>query len=633
MLSHINPSVSFSEMSNVAEIDLNQDAAVYSATIFDQQIFLSAGQIQTIHQSRGVLFRPVYLVHNNNKVSRIGLIEFSTSDVRPVLRESDFITTRLFSFVDKDLLVRSRERPNETIDEAKNIGVDNAEPTPVLFPITEHRNKIFTQEKGIMPLTIISDDDVEYTPSSNDDWINVFMKSRDYTLRDNEGSGDCLFVAIRDAFDSIHQRTTVQKLRNYLSEHATEDTFQQYKTAYDNISSVLQNEIKELKELEQKHRDMKKQFAAKVDKAEMQRIANEASELTKRHKKLASDKKASEKIAREWKFMKGVQTLSDFKEKIRKCDFWADLWAISTLERILNIKLIILSSEYYGDHDEKNVIQCSHAIDDVIKKTEVFRPDAYILLDHTGSHYRLIGYKTRYLFHYNELPNKIKQLIQTKCMERNAGIYTLIPDFQKNNEIGNVELDPSEHTPGDPTMFNDNIVFQFYSKSADKPYPGKGPGEKIPDTEILRFRSLSQTPQWRKKLSNFWEAPFELDGLRWNSVEHYYQASKFKQSHPEYYRTFSLDSNSELSKDPAMAKKAGGKNSKIRPKSITIDADFFSSGRDFSEMKNAMYAKFSQNPELTSLLLRTEDAKLTHYIRGHPPLVFTHLMKVREQLK
>lgn len=633
MLSQINPSVSFSEMPNVAEIDLNQDAAVYSATIFDQQIFLSAGQIQTIHQSRGVLFRPVYLVHNDNKVSRIGLVEFSTSDVRPVLRESDFIATRLFSFVDKNLLVRSTERTDEIIDKAKNIGIDNAEPTPVFFPITEHRNKIFIQEKGIMPLTIISDDHVEYIPSSNDDWINVFMKSRDYTLRDNEGSGDCLFVAIRDAFDSIHQRTTVQKLRNYLSEHATEDTFQQYKTAYDNISSVLQNETKELKELEEKHRDMRKQFAAKVDKAEMQRIANEASELTKRHKKLASDKKASEKIAREWKFMKGVQTLSDFKEKIRKCDFWADIWAISTLERILNIKLIILSSEYYGDHDEKNVIQCGHAIDDVIKKTEVFRPDAYILLDYTGSHYRLIGYKTRYLFHHNELPNKIKQLIQTKCMERNAGIYTLIPDFQKNNEIGNIELDQSEHTLSEPNMFNDNIVFQFYSKSTDKPYPGKGSGEKIPDTEILRFRSLSQIPQWRKKLSNFWEAPFELDGLRWNSVEHYYQASKFKQSHPEYYRTFSLDSNSELSKDPAMAKKAGGKNSKIRPKSITIDDDFFSSGRDFSEMKNAMYAKFSQNPELTTLLLRTEDAKLTHYIRGHPPVVFTQLMEVREQLK
>ena len=42
--------------------------------------------------------------------------------------------------------------------------------------------------------------------------------------------------------------------------------------------------------------------------------------------------------------MKGIETLEVFKSKIKKCDFWADTWAISTLERILNIKFIRMSS-------------------------------------------------------------------------------------------------------------------------------------------------------------------------------------------------------------------------------------------------------------------------------------------------
>jgi hypothetical protein len=38
--------------------------------------------------------------------------------------------------------------------------------------------------------------------------------------------------------------------------------------------------------------------------------------------------------------MKGVENLDQFKRVIKSCNFWADTWAISTLERILNIKLI-----------------------------------------------------------------------------------------------------------------------------------------------------------------------------------------------------------------------------------------------------------------------------------------------------
>lgn len=185
-------------------------------------------------------------------------------------------------------------------------------------------------------------------------------------------------------------------------------------------------------------------------------------------------------------------------------------------------------------------------------------------------------------------------------------------------------------------VYDENVVFQFYSKSIDRP-PGKGSGEKIPSDKINEFVELDYIVDWRKKLSNFWIEPFSLDGHMWASVEHYYQGSKFKQNNPTFYFSFSLDSNTELSKDPNLAKSAGGKSGKskgkiLRPASINIDPDFFGT-RHREEMYDAQYAKFSQNPELTRLLLATNDAKLTHFSRGSPPIVFEYLMIIRNMLK
>ena len=136
-------------------------------------------------------------------------------------------------------------------------------------------------------------------------------------------------------------------------------------------------------------------------------------------------------------------------------------------------------------------------------------------------------------------------------------------------------------------------------------------------------------------LSNFWIAPFELDGKRWQSVEHYYQASKFK-STPDFYNQFSLDSGSELSKDPSLAKGAGSKTGKrkglrVRPTNIKIDPDFFPN-RSKLEMYKAQHIKFTQNIGLARVLKLTRDAKLVHHVRGSSPVLFDNLMYIRSKL-
>ena len=140
-------------------------------------------------------------------------------------------------------------------------------------------------------------------------------------------------------------------------------------------------------------------------------------------------------------------------------------------------------------------------------------------------------------------------------------------------------------------------------------------------------------------LSNFAVARFECDGKEWLTVEHFYQASKFKNTNSEngFYDQFSLDSQSEISKNPGMAKCAGGKTGKckgklVRPKEVVMDVDFMGDRRDETTEK-AMYCKFTQNPEFRTMLLATKNAKLVHFVRASPVDVFYDLMRVRKRIR
>ena len=119
-------------------------------------------------------------------------------------------------------------------------------------------------------------------------------------------------------------------------------------------------------------------------------------------------------------------------------------------------------------------------------------------------------------------------------------------------------------------MFDDNIVFLFYSKSSNKPYPGDGSGEKITEENKNDYLELSKIPEWRKKLSNFWLCNIQIGDYVFASVEHYYQASKFKKQNPDFYFQFTLNSNSDISKNPGMSKSAGGKTGKYKNKTPLV---------------------------------------------------------------
>ena len=186
---------------------------------------------------------------------------------------------------------------------------------------------------------------------------------------------------------------------------------------------------------------------------------------------------------------------------------------------------------------------------------------------------------------------------------------------------------PSESVSGD-------TVFQYYNKSVDKS-PGKGTGEKLGPEGSDSYKTLASFKSWRKRLDNTWEQAFTVDGSKWLTVEHYYQANKFKKGAPEFYSTFSLDSESALSKDPAMAKAAGEKSGKykkelIRPKNVKIDSDF--NERETEVLETALRYKFTQHEDLKDILKATGNATLQQYVRGNDPKISYSLMKIRDEL-
>lgn len=661
VVSKINNSVSYPEIKSVDLADISKESDLYQIVIKGLSVIIAIGNAKNTYAEKNITYFPIYLVKHNNKVIQIGLYEINTTDLMNHMNELDLEKIEeplIYTFATKEMLEKQRMVPEqEEEEEEKEITMrksvtkkkvsDKTESVEIIIP--EKRKDIFTSRinakiSGLLKTETskeASDIKEKYHENNKDTWIQKFMKNQLYSIVDNEGGGECFFATIRDAFDTIGQETTINKLRHKLASEVDEATFNNYKENFNMYTTAIKNTTTESIKMKNTYDNLKIKLKETIDREQQKKILVEANKLKKNYDKLKEENEISKLLLSDFKIMKDIETVEQFRKLIQTCSFWGDTWAINTLERVLNIKFIIMSSERYREKDYDNVLVCGNAVDPIIESRGEFDPEFYIIIEHTGGHYKTLSYNKKLIFTFNELPYDIKRMIVDKCMERNAGIFTLIPEFEQFKQ--NLKGVPSEiHTFDElgeakiMNLYNDNIVFLFYSKSADKPLPGKGAGEKIPASSALEYSELSHIPEWRKKLSNFWIEPFTLDNHRWASVEHYYQASKFKKRNPEFYLSFSLDSGTELSKDAGMAKSAGGKTGKfkgelIRPKSVEIDPDFFPK-RSEIEMNAAQDAKFSQNADLNKLLMLTKDAKLTHHSRGKPPITFDHLMVLRYKL-
>ena len=698
--SKIHPTkINYNENKQLDKEDVKHCSSRYETNNFTVPIEIALGKEKHTYSAHNIIYFSVYLIVENMIKDRIGIVEIDSNRFIDSLDEDgDFILDNgnLIFFVDDDYIIGmmkdvtvseitdSDENSSEDEDSSDEedlepiqikddvlLGdvetLDNYDTEDVLaVDIPEEKRSNVTEktekelENGLFeimdPLPSIetlTEENKEmseqikrdYKPSSKQLWIQKYMKNTNYNIIDNEGSGDCFFAVIRDAYQHIGKKTTVEKLRALLSSEANEEIFKQYRMLYNGFNSQYEEMEDEMKKLKKSAQILKSRSKSSITRDQSKDLLDEANKVIDQYKQKSEDKKEIKQLMEEFEYMKDIKTLDEFKDFIKTRHYWADTWAVSTLERLLNVKVIIMSESAYADGDLDSVLSCGQLNDDELEKQGGFKPDYYIIAAYTGSHYTLIDYKEKRILKFSEIPYDIKALIINKCMERNAGPYYMIQDMRNfKTKIG---LDANEGKPVDDEddynnmdLYDKDVLFMYYNNSSSKPYPGKGSGEKIQEVNIMDFNKLHKLKNWRKKLDDSWIAPFTLDGHRWNSAEHYYLGSQFKKGFPDFYLKFSLDSDTEISKDLSLARIAGGKTGKtkdnvLREKKIVIDSDFYEVGvnpRHREERFNALEAKFGQNLDLQQILKETKRAKLTHFIRGREPEVDILLMKIRREI-
>jgi predicted NAD-dependent protein-ADP-ribosyltransferase YbiA (DUF1768 family) len=705
VVSKLDENIHYKETRDIEESDKQYLATIYEYDILDNDAFytISLGQENTQYASDNIYFFHVYLVSLDSKKgdrvkSQIGIIEYKSAIQNASKRlktvsdsEGDVDIEKLndpifYGFVTKGFLDKAVpsqkdvELDVEVIEEAPQAPTD-ADDEDNVFDIPENLPKasaaptaattstkdgIFKIQTAFRAPEKLPEETLEMAKSLKDEfrdsakttWIEKFMKNNEYAIVETAANGDCFFDTLVQAFEQIGKQITVSKLRSILAQEVTQDFYETNRTIYVNALAERDAIVADQKKLKAQFQECKKRAKQTTVKSETNKILEDCKRLEEKYENFTKDKRINQEFLQEFDFMEHVDSVEKLKSVIQTTKFWANTWAISTLERILNVKVIVMSKEAFDSGDVNSVLLCGQLNDSVLEQQGYFRPDHYIITEYSGNHYKLISYKQKRIFEFSEIPFYIKTLILNKCLERNAGPYYIIDDIRHfNKKMGAPEQDAlaaaASETDDDEQeysrdtankhLYDKSAVFMYYSNSNGKPAPGKGNGEMVKQDQLMEFKDLQKVKDWRRMLDDDWPAPFKLDGYTWETVEHYYQAAKYKEQNRDFYVQFTADSGSPFAKDPELAHAAGSKAGTHKDKTtkktvvfrdkkkIAIDPDFYGT-RHFEERRKALYAKFSQNEDLKNVLLNTKRAKLNMYVAKKEPVLDTELMIVRKDL-
>ena len=704
VLSRLDPSISYVEQVEMDPEDVNYDASMYAVDIMNTPLIIALGKQKNKYIDKNIIYFPIYLVKDTQQTDtpQIGLFEARYSDLPNLLDEDGDIDIEnlgsplLYNFTDSVFLKKSSNETSKKImddinqqlnidavddengekdgededetgidddeieddDETENdVEIEDDEPDDEsndmdnisdlsdVFSVTSNVNNRLLEEESMEEAKQM---EKEFSDDKRKPWVQRFMKNDNYTIDDNEKGGDCIFEVIKTAFSQIGKITSVAALRNKLAKEVDQKLYVEYKEHYNMYADALRSDTKELKQLAKQHTELKKRLSGTKSKSTQDSIVIEAKQVEEAFKTAKGAQSVSRDMLQEFQYMSRINSASELREFIQTCDFWAETWAVSTLERVLNIKFIMLSEEEYDAKDYYNVLECGELNDDILKRRGIFKPEYYIIVEHNQDNYHLISYKNKGIFTFREIPYTLREMLITKCMERNESPYSIIPDFrsmQSDMGLGDDMQEGGEHNIEMPIDMGDldceqNITFIVSDTANPNAMPGRGQGEEIPLGMLHEFASLTNMSNWRQILSPNYMQPIEIDGHIWPSVTHYYEGSKFKKEHPEYYMLFSEDSGSDIAKDPYMAKAIGnGKYTyhgrEINPEKVKIDRDFYNKKgkeRASKELTKALNARGKQDKAFKKALKATKRAKLMRSEHGKKPKLDKNLVKLRSKI-
>ena len=713
-VSIINPEVTYRESKTINEEDIGYKSQVYELdTDEGNTIAVVIGKPKYTYTDKNIIFFLIYAVHRSRVRSQIGVFEVKSTQLLNIYKNGELDLRRLskplyYSFSKPTYLAKLEAEPKffkdhpltpspkepfgseedkgpksildtdmETEREDEHLSLrlgktsvskEHADAKSVLEKGTFEDVEGFKAKEPLLEESkeMADEEREEYkkTKSTKDVWIQKYMKNQQYRIHEVESNGDCLFAVIRDAFADIGKKTTVEKLRAILAAEMTDDIYSEYRKVYLSFLDEIQSLNRDLSALEKTIKEYQKRIKQITDKT-----TADGKELTKRYRELEEERKHLKRKIEETEEnqtlytgnMKQIDTLEKMRRHIKTSSFWADAWAISTLERILNVKLLLFSQQSFepeeGEPDLDGVLLCSEASKE-LQERQTFTPDYYIMATYSGDHYRLISYKSRKIFQFREVPYDVKILVLNRCLSRLSGVYYMIQDFRNlKTKFG---IDEDEGAPedygeveGSGELFDASVVFTFCANSDSKVKPGEASGEKITASEKSKYAKLNTKYNgWRKKLDDDWSKnPMMIDGMKWTSVTHYMQGIQYKKTHPDVYRMFSLtdDEESDLAKSVKSAKAFKGivreveqekdanpkktKKPKKQVQVIAPDLDFDGKRRR-EEREKALKSKFHDNEVMRLLLKATGNALLIHKCgSGEKATPDLELMRVRKEIR
>lgn len=691
VLSKINDNIIYEETKLIDPEDAGYASSIYEIAIYEQPIEIVIGKQKYTYSGKNVLYYPVYLIQNEKIKSRIGVYEISANHALNVLdKDGDidldaFDDPLWFSFVTADFIKKATYVKPEIVpeddeeveedeylsakslvkkdDSIEQVNIDEirAETEPdetdqvlTLKPRSTGDKKsvielsakdVFERsEHAKMPAILKEETETDaeaekraFKKSSKNLWIENYMKNNHYGIVETEMNGDCFFGMVREAYSQIGHVTTVEKLRALVAQELTDTVFQEHLSLFNGFQSEIDAVGEEIESMKATNALYAKRMRKTMEKVVRDELISEAGKLKAQYKEKVAEHKAKVGLQTEYVgYMRNIKTLDQFRAYIKTSGFWADAWAISTLERILNVKFIIMSEQEYDNGALASVLNCGE-MNREIEERGIFSPEFYIIATYSGDHYRLITYKHKRIFTFREIPYGLKILIIKKCMERNSGVYWLIQEFRNMKAALGIDPDVGKPIENDDEHLGDlcdsDVVFVFGEKASVVAKPGKASGEKIAKSKMPDYVDLAKNKDWRRKLDDRWtNMVMTIDGAKWASVEHYMQSAKYKKGFPDFAALFSIDSGNKIGTDVKLALAAGeeGKQGKkiLRPVNVKVDPDF-ALGRKEEERKIALEAKFSQNEDLKQILLATHRAQLSKFVDSEEAIVDIPLMRLR----
>ena len=631
--SFLDKQLEYKEDPIIENDDKGSETSTYYYYLNNKEIEILLGNKRTQYSdSKNIVYMPVYLIQDDKVDKKIGIFEIKASDaIESIDDDGDIILENgnmlFFSNVDRepesDIQETTQSQQLETnkrnTDETKQENEPINKKELLLFDKTLDFEKKETQDQLEKQFHVIA----------ANNWVEKAFKNHNFGKEDVAPNGDCFFLSIVKAYDGTGKHINVEQLRAYLASQVNEDIFKQYYEIYIAITSENQRLQHNINEKRKQNKILKQRYENSLEKQDSLELLKQGETLQRKYNEDKVNTHGNDELLSEFRFMDGVSNLDEMKAVLKTNRFWADTWAIGEIEKYLNIKTVILSKDAYDNGDIENIILCGQ-INDINKV--VREPEYYILLSHTGVHYDLVTYNQKSLLTYKELPYIIRRGIIDKCLEKLSGPFYEINDFKKvRDKLDIIEKEDDEDI--EIIDCNSNIILVVHSKSNNIPRPGKGVGELIDNSENMNFNLLRNEKQWRRKLDDNWSQEFNLDGKKWLSVKHYVYGSRYKKGFPDFYHTFSLNSDSKISKDVDIATAAVSKNGKykneiLRKEQIHEDNDY----NDAISREQALMSKFSQNNDLQRVLELTNNACIKKYQRNVPLENDNLLMKVRNSI-